>query len=93
MRLPTFESYCKNTTKGNALKFDFGPIRVWFSYTTPVAFMRDGDARPIVSENAWSRTTGKHLNAIDGGNKRSRLPREDFERALAAALSEEEVSR
>jgi len=32
----------------------------------------------IVSENVWSRTTGKHLTQIDGGDKKSRIPHDQF---------------
>jgi hypothetical protein len=60
---------------------------LWFSYTTCIAFReiayQMGPA--VVSENAWSTTTGKHLNAIDGGGpaaKKARLPRHEFEQKL-----------
>jgi len=32
-----------------------------------------------VSENVWGPTTGKHLNWIDGGDKKSRLPYNQFQ--------------
>lgn len=34
------------------------------------------------SENVWSNTTGKHLNAIQP-SKKNRLPYEEFQRLLA----------
>ncbi len=89
MNLPTFEPYCPNTTAANALRFDLGPIQVWYSYRTPVAFALEGDP-PTVSQNEWGPTTGKHLNAIDGGapdDKRRRLPRALFENKLKQALA------
>ena len=55
-------------------------LRVYYSYTTPVALMIDGYLK--VSENCWSRTTGRHLTWIDGGNKKNRLNREDFQKLL-----------
>jgi hypothetical protein len=55
--------------------------RFWFSYDTVVAFEGPNGLR--VSENCWQQTTGKHLNWIDGGNKKSRLPSEQFEKELA----------
>ena len=55
-------------------------LRVYYSYTTPVALMIDGDLK--VSENCWSVTTGKHLTWIDGGMKKSRLKKEDFQKLL-----------
>jgi len=54
------------------LAVDVGPVRVWFSYRTPVAFQVDGHSR-VVRQNDWSTTTGKHLNWIDGGDKKSQV--------------------
>lgn len=86
IELPSWESYCAKTTKANALVFDLGNgLRVWFSYKTPVAFSRDY-ATPVVRENVWGPTTGKHLNAIDDGDKGSRVRGEHFEALLAEAL-------
>jgi hypothetical protein len=51
-------------------------LKVYYSYTTPVALEIDGVLK--VSENQWSVTTGRHLTWIDGGNKKSRLKREEF---------------
>ena len=86
MSLPVFETYCSNTNSANALRFDIGNGRhVWFSYKTPVAFSVDGVTR--VRRNEWGPTTGKHLNAIDGGDKSNRLDGVDFERMLSAALA------
>jgi hypothetical protein len=81
-RLPDVECYgnFKNSNYGiNTLKLTTGPIRVWFSYTTPVAFKVAG--LPIViSQNVYSRTTGKHINWIDGGRNLPRVSREEFHR-------------
>ena len=51
-------------------------LKVYYSYTTPVALEIDGQLK--VSENQWSVTTGRHLTWIDGGNKKGRLKREEF---------------
>ena len=59
--------------------------RVWFSYETPVAFENKGVLK--VAQNVWSKTTGKHLNKIDGGDKETRLTREEFEKELAKFLA------
>ncbi len=87
MELPSFDTYCDNTTAANAQVFDIGYLRVWYSYKTPVAFMVLGQPK-VVRENDWGPTTGKHLNAIDGGDKRSRVPSADFELLLAEALQD-----
>jgi hypothetical protein len=57
---------------------------VWFSYSTPVAFR--GRAGVYVRQNSWGTTTGKHLNWIDGGCKKSRIDGEEFERLLASEI-------
>lgn len=85
IHLPSFDVYCDNTTGQNALVFDLGTgARVWFSYKTPVAF-KLGSEPLIVRENDWGPTTGKHLNAIDGGDKKSRVSGEVFMELLGYA--------
>ena len=67
----------------HCLRLDIGNLSVWFSYDTVVAIWDDAK---YVSENAWGPTTGKHLNAIDGGDKKARLPRGIFEAKVAEIL-------
>tara|TARA_R100001086_G_scaffold156581_1_gene83773 strand:+ start:317 stop:766 length:450 start_codon:yes stop_codon:yes gene_type:complete len=55
-------------------------LRVFYSYSTPIALRIDGNLK--VSENCWSVTTARHLTWIDGGMKKSRLKREDFQKLL-----------
>jgi len=57
-------------------------LRVYYSYTTPVALMIDGHLK--VSQNQWSITTGKHLTWIDGGDqvKKLRLKPEEFNKLV-----------
>ena len=64
-----------NTTKSLRKESSFG-FTTYYSYATPVAFVRYG--KLFVSENVWSRTTGKHLTQIDGGDKKSRIPHDQF---------------
>ena len=91
MNLPTFETYCPNTTPGNALRFELGALSIWYSYRTPVAFAIDGVKRVRRNEQrdgrSWGPTTGKHLNAIDGGAKADRISGEEFEKLLSEALA------
>lgn len=82
--LPRISSYCYNSGNygAHALRTDFGPLAVWFSYKTPVAFQVDGKLR-VVRQNDWKQTTGKHLNAIDGGDnaaRKARVTGETFEK-------------
>ena len=82
--LPSWSVY-GNYASGNygvhALRFDVGGNSFWFSYKTLVAFQK-GYGDIVVHRNDWSTTTGKHLNAIDAGNKKKRLSAADFEAAF-----------
>jgi hypothetical protein len=60
---------------------EIGPLTVWFSYTTPVAFQVDGERR-VVRRNNWGPTTGSHLNAIDRSSHGDRVSGEEFSRLL-----------
>ncbi len=82
MRLPTMESYGQYSS-GNygvhCITVNIGPLTVWFSYKTPVAFQLAGESR-VVRKNNWGPTTGKHLNWIDDGDKKNRVDGQTFER-------------
>jgi hypothetical protein len=55
-------------------------LRVYYSYTTPVALMINNHLK--VSQNQWSITTARHLTWIDGGNKQDRLKPEEFNKLV-----------
>ena len=55
---------------------------LYFSYETCVAF-RGEDGKLIVSENVWSRTTGKLLNELQP-DKTLRHDYEEFSKRLSA---------
>lgn len=67
---------------------DVGMVTLWFSYNTCIAFKEYAKA-PVLSENEWSTTTGKHLNQI--GDKSLRIPREEFNQKLGEVLRVERV--
>lgn len=51
--LPTitnYGNYSSDNYGANSLRLDVGPLAVWFSYQTPVAFQLDGEIR-VVREN------------------------------------------
>jgi hypothetical protein len=88
--LPTISNYGRYSSDNygaHALRIDVGPITVWFSYRTPVAFHVDGHPR-IIHSNDWAQTTGKHLNWIDGGTPEARKARVNHE-AFARLWSEQ----
>lgn len=60
-------------------------LKLFYSYVTCVAFAFNG--RRVVSENVWSNTTGRHLAAIDGGDKQAKRERVDSD-TFAAKLAE-----
>lgn len=69
----------------NYATVEVGPVTLYFSYRTVIAFSTGHGIR--VRENSWGPTTGKHLNRIDGGDKKSRLSSDDFEFELARVMN------
>ena len=62
----------------------------WFSYDTLVAFQKRFGKR-YVHTNDWGTTTGKHLNGIDGGDKKNRLSDEEFKNKFKEVFESEET--
>lgn len=89
-KLPSFETYGNYSSPNygaHALRFwDASGNIFWFSYETLVAFKAGAAAETVVHTNDWGSTTGKHLNAIDGGDKKSRLSCSDFQAAFRKAF-------
>jgi hypothetical protein len=66
--LPSISSYTPHFDSNygaHTLRIDLGPLTVWFSFKTPVAFRAPGTPT-IVRQNDWGATTGKHLKFING---------------------------
>lgn len=88
MNLPSFGTYGNYASDNygvHTLRFTDADGNDWYySYKTLVAARINGEL--FVRQNDWAQTTGKHLNWIDGGDKRSRLSGEDFQRAVSDAL-------
>lgn len=78
-----------NPNYGTSIAVRIGKLTLYFSYKTVVAF-EDGNKR-YVCENVFSSTTGKHLNWIDGGNKKNRLPYDEFKKKLEETLRKYEL--
>lgn len=89
MNLPNFSVYGPYSSNygTHCLTFRIGGAQVWFSYTTVVAFQFPGHDR-VVRKNSWGPTTGKHLNAIDGGDKKTRVSKDEFDRLYAEQSAE-----
>jgi len=75
-------------TQKNTRREDYPEVGVtlWYSYDTVVAFRVSGQDK-VVSENVWGTTTGKHLNWIDEGDKKNRLPYAEYKRLLNEATA------
>ena len=77
--------------KPNFTKLTLGPLTLWFGYTTPISFSIGGSTPSSCTRvNDWSTTTGRHLNACDGGTpeaRAARVPGHVFEARLSAALT------
>ena len=69
--------YCKNSGNNTAIRI--GNVCIYFSYSTVVAINVDGEL--FVSDNVFSTTTGKHINAINP-DKSIRISRDKFEKML-----------
>jgi hypothetical protein len=78
--------YSSDNYGAHTMRVELGDLTFWFSYQTIIAFREAGQSM-VVCANSWGSTTGKHLNLLDGGNKRDRLPREKFVEVLNALLS------
>lgn len=83
----TYGEYSSRNYGANTVTVTVGRLTLWFSYQTCVAF-KIGFAPQVVHKNDWAQTTGKHLNWIDGGDKKGRVNGEDFDRLLSEALAE-----
>lgn len=70
---------------------DENGIRVFYSYSTPVAFenQKNGFSNRWISKNVWSITTAKHLNWIEDHwgqeRKSNRSEHQDFKKELEQA--------
>jgi hypothetical protein len=87
--LPSFGNYgnySSNNYGAHSMVFKVGPLSVYFSYKTPVAFSHPRTGL-VVRENDWGPTTGKHLNWINN-IKEDRISGGEFEKQLAELTQE-----
>ena len=87
----TYGHYSSSNYGANTIQVSVGSLDLYFSYQTLVAF-NDYQTGLAVHENDWGPTTGKHLNWIDGGRKKSRVSASEFEAKLEAVLAEHGLS-
>lgn len=78
VRFWNYGQYSSSNYGTHTLAFeDAAGNEFYFSYETLIAF-KPKNCGMYVSENLWGNTTGKHLNWIDGGTKKARLSRDEF---------------
>ena len=79
------------STRNLYFKIENG-MKVFYSYSTPVAFQPVNSAEVVVCENVWSVTTAKHLNWIEDWagypRKQNRLKRDEFKKARDKAFDQ-----
>ena len=83
-----YGDYSSTNYGTHSLAFQLGDVTVYFSYETPVAFSAPGHGL-VVRENDWGPTTGKHLNWIDSGDHKLRIPGSEFEQLLQEVAGED----
>lgn len=84
-----YGDYSSSNYGANSIAIRMGTRTVYYSYDTVVAFCgtnSQGKEFDCVCQNLWGSTTGKHLNWIDGGNKKARLSKNEFEKQLQEFL-------
>lgn len=92
MKNISYKNYLRSTR--NLYYRDEDGLRIFYSYTTPVAFEnnKNGFSKRFISENVWSVTTAKHLNWFEdfwGAERKSfRSKHEDFQKELDQARGE-----
>jgi len=87
--IPKISSYGKYSSSnyGNHTRIlSTDKYDIYYSYNTPIAFRSFKTCGLVVRQNDWGTTTGKHLNWIDGGNKKERIPGNVFEKLLEERL-------
>lgn len=86
MSYPIVQGSYSGSNNSNTIYLDIGPVRIWYSYRTPIAFQSPIRGF-VMRKNDWSNTTGKHMNMIEP-NHDIRLDADDFLQELEGAMKE-----
>ena len=78
MALPKIGTYAPGS---NNHEVELGKLTIFFSYQTPIAYHIQGVGY-VVRQNEWGTVTGRHMNAIDGGDKKLRIAGSEFKLLL-----------
>lgn len=89
-KVSSYGEYSSDNHSAHTRRVELATITLFYSYETIVAYRDDTDGL-TVSQNQWTVTTGKHLNWIDGGNKKHRKDAETFDAMLEAACKRHNI--
>lgn len=84
-----YGNYSSDNYGANTIAVQMGQRTVYYSYDTVVSFRgynSKGKYFNCTIKNYWNNTTGKHLNWLDGGDKKSRLSDAEFQEQLQEFL-------
>lgn len=84
-----YGEWSTNNYGAQTIAIQLGTRTVYYSYDTIVAFNgtnSKGEKFDCVVQNIWGRSTGKHLNRIDGGHPETRLDQKTFDKKLKEFL-------
>jgi len=88
--LRRYVEYAHPNYGAHAMSVVLTHVTVYFSYTTPVAFLIHGTGKTFVRENEWGSTTRRHMGQASRlGQDATHLPRKEFELGIAMAIGEE----
>lgn len=85
----SYGEYSSDNYGAHTVVIEVNGVEVYFSYKTVVAFRGPKGLRVI--QNQWGPTTGKHLNWIDGGDKKGRLTAEQFQKEFSELQTEKQL--
>ena len=83
--ISSYGNYSSDNYGSHTLRVSVPGLTLFYSYKTIIAFRSDNTGL-VVCENNWGPTTGKHLNWIDDGDKKTRLSRNEFQRKLQETM-------
>jgi hypothetical protein len=89
-KITNYGNYSSDNYGAHSRKVELANITFFYSYETIVAYLDKKDGL-VVTKNIWKTTTGKHLNWIDFGDKKSRIPNDVFNKMLKRACKRHKV--
>ena len=89
-KISNYGNYSSDSYGAHSRRVEYDSITLYYSYETIVAYSDAKDGL-TVSKNVWGTTTGKHLNWIDNGAKKSRKDNAEFQTMLTEACKRHKI--